>query len=201
MIRVLLVNLSGATEDDYCQLYRQASAERQQRADRYLRREDALRCVSGYALLRYATGRADLSVARTPEGKPYLPDMPDFHFNLTHSGDYVAIAYGPEPVGMDIEQIRADGIRPGIAQRFFSPAEQEFAAKEQGFFQIWSMKESYVKYLGTGLSYPMQKFDVLAEPLAAQYLVRELPGYVLAVFSPDTEKTVENLPLSQLLDK
>jgi 4'-phosphopantetheinyl transferase len=199
MTRVLLVNISHATEEDYRQLYQHASQERRERADRYLRREDALRCVAAHALLCYVTGRNDLPVTRTPEGKPYLPDMPDFHFNLTHSGDYVAIAYGQEPVGVDIEQIRADGIRPGIAQRFFSPAEQETAATEKGFFQIWSMKESYVKCLGTGLSYPMRKFDVLAEPLAMQFLVQALPGYVLTAFSSDAEKKVESLPLSQLI--
>ena len=199
MIQVLYVNISQASEEDYRRLYERASQERRERADRYLRREDALRCVTAEALLRYATGRTDLSVAHTPEGKPYLTDAPDFHFSLTHSGDYVAIAYGPSPVGVDIEQIRHDGIRPGIAQRFFTPAEQAFATTPEKFFQIWSMKESYLKFLGTGLAYPLQSFDVLAEPIASQFQIEQIPGHVFTIYSPNSTKKMEKITLSLLI--
>lgn len=199
MIQVLYVNISQASEEDYRRLYERASQERRERADRYLRREDALRCVTADALLRYATGRGNLNVARTPEGKPYLPDTPDFHFSLTHSGDYVAIAYGPSPVGVDIEQIRQDGIRPGIAQRFFAPAEQAFATTPEKFFQIWSMKESYLKFLGTGLAYPLQSLDVLAEPLAPKFHIEQIPGHVFTVYSSDCTKKMEKITLSLLI--
>ena len=88
MIQVLCVDISTATEADYRQLYNLASPERRERADRYLRRDDALRCVAAHALLRYVTGRTDLNVAQTQEGKPYLPDAPDdtdFRAELTDS--------------------------------------------------------------------------------------------------------------------
>lgn len=201
MTNVLYVNISQITEAEYGLLYSLASPERRERADRYLRREDALRCVAADALLHYVLGCEDVPVARTPEGKPYLPDMPDFHFNLTHSGDYVAIAYGSSPVGIDIEKIRPDGIRPGIAQRFFTPSEQAFAVTPEKFFQIWSMKESYLKYLGTGLAYPLQSFDVLAEPLAPQFYISALPGHALAVFSSDINKKVEKISSSRLISR
>ncbi len=127
--------------------------------------------------------------------------VPDFYFNLTHSGDYVAIAYGSSPVGVDIEQIRTDGVRNSIAQRFFTPQEQKLATTPEGFFQIWSMKESYLKCLGTGLSYPMQSVDVLTEPLAEQFYIGKLPGHTLAVFSGDLDKKVEEFSLQQLFEK
>lgn len=198
MIRVLVVNISGMGDGEYRRLYDLASAQRRERADRYLRREDAVRCVTAEALLRYVTG-GNVSVLQTTEGKPYLPDAPNFHFNLTHSGDFVAIAYGSSPVGIDIEQIRPDGFRPEIARRFFTPAEQEFSATPEKFFQIWSMKESYLKCLGTGLAYPMQSVDVLAKSLAPQFYIGGLPGHTLAVFSVDADKKVEEITVSQLI--
>ena len=67
-------------------LYEQAAAERKNRADRYLRQEDSDRCIVADALLRYALEGAQHPVEQTPQGKPYLKDRPDFHFNLTHSG-------------------------------------------------------------------------------------------------------------------
>ncbi len=199
MIQVLCVNISGATDADYRLLYRLASRDRRERADRYLHREDALRCVTAYALLCYATGCSEPSVVCTTEGKPYLPDMPDLYFNLTHSGDFVAIAYGTTPVGIDMEKILLDGVHPGIAQRFFAPAEQQEATTPEGFFRVWSMKESYLKYLGTGLSYPMQSVDVLSPELLPAFYVTELEGYALAVFSPDRDKKVDVLPFSHLI--
>ena len=199
MIHILCVNISNATDEDYRKLYRLANRERQERADRYLRREDALRCVTAHALLRYATGCDELSPARTADGKPYLPQMPDFYFNLTHSGDFVAIAYGDSPVGIDMEQILPDKARQGIAQRFFAPAEQQAATTPADFFRIWSMKESYLKYLGTGLSGSMKSIDVLSPELSSAFLTAELQGHALAVFSPDKAKTVEMLPLLNLV--
>lgn len=38
----------------------------------------------------------------TGHGKPYLLNYPDVHFNISHSGEYVACAVADSPVGVDI---------------------------------------------------------------------------------------------------
>lgn len=40
-------------------------------------------------------------------GKPYLPDYPHAHFNISHSGQYVACAVCERPVGLDIQVIKS----------------------------------------------------------------------------------------------
>ena len=39
-------------------------------------------------------------------GKPYLLDYPQLRFNLSHSGEFVAIAVSRHQVGVDIEKLR-----------------------------------------------------------------------------------------------
>lgn len=84
------------------------------------------------------------------EGKPYIKDCP-YHFNLSHSGNWLLLAVGDTPVGADIEKITK--IRPKTVEKYFSKTEQERVQKNgtEEFFEIWCQKESYVKYTGEGL--------------------------------------------------
>lgn len=84
------------------------------------------------------------------EGKPYIKDYP-YQFNLSHSGDYLLLAVGDAPIGADIEKITK--IRPKMMEKYFNPAEQKQVQTSgiKKFFEIWTQKESYVKYTGEGI--------------------------------------------------
>ncbi len=99
-------------------------------------------------------------------GKPSIiaPPTP-LAFNLSHTDGMVvlAVAAGGE-LGIDVEQIdRTVGF--DIADRFFSPLEVAdlFAlpdsARQQGFFDLWTLKEAYIKACGMGLSIPLDSFS------------------------------------------
>lgn len=184
MIQIGYVDLTLLDEGVYQRLYDRAGPHRRQRADRYLRREDALRCIAADALLRYVLRRTlgtdRVETAVTAEGKPFLRDRKDFHFNLSHSGHWVVIAWGCHPVGIDVEMIRMDESKLQLARRFFASDEQDwlFAAPEQErslrFFEIWTRKESYLKYLGTGINRSLNSFSVL-NPRALEVTFRSEP--------------------------
>ena len=165
-IRVLCADLSAADDRVYGRLYEMASPERKNRADRFRRREDALRCVAADALLRRVLGADAQRIKKTPAGKPYLPGRPDFYFNLSHGGPWVVIAFGGCEVGVDVEPLRTDRNIDGIARRYFAQAEQQYvfddeALRQQRFFEVWTGKESYLKYQGTGLTRDLTSFSVL----------------------------------------
>ena len=158
------------SEAEYSRLYAAASSHRQQRAARYARREDALRCLAADALLRRAMrlyGVApDMPVLQGEHGKPYVAH-PGFHFNLSHAGHWVVIAYASSPVGVDVEQISDGEKRSRLARRYFSDREQgEIFCDDDPrgvaarFAAVWTGKESYVKYLGCGLTVPLDSFSV-----------------------------------------
>ena len=76
----------------------------------------------------------------------------------------VVAAFSHLEVGIDIEQKRK--ARMEVARRFFHPAEiqclQNLAgdAQDELFFRYWSVKESFLKYTGSGLSSPLSGFEV-----------------------------------------
>ncbi|MFA8434924.1 MAG: 4'-phosphopantetheinyl transferase superfamily protein [Marinifilaceae bacterium] len=95
-------------------------------------------------------------------GKPYCEFLDDFHFNVSHSGEWVVCAVGKKPVGIDIEQISK--IDLDISKNFFSDKEYADVLSSDKpydfFFTLWSLKESYIKFLGKGLSHPLNSFSM-----------------------------------------
>lgn len=205
MIRILCADISGLEAEAYEKLYNQATRERQARADRYRRREDALRCVTADALLRFVLGGGVYTVEKTQEGKPHISGKPDFHFNLSHSGRWVVIAWGDSPVGVDVEKIREDTDIRMIASRFFTPEEQQYLRQtpeesRRRFFEIWTRKESCVKYWGTGLKRALNSFSVLQPEKALRFYTETLPGgYLLSLCCKEAADPITLLDARQLL--
>lgn len=88
-------------------------------------------------------------------GKPYLTDYPNVHFNLSHSGQYVACAVCDVPVGLDIQTIVP--YKAEVAHRVCN--EKEVAQIEMAenpaieFTKVWAQKEAWVKLRGASLSF------------------------------------------------
>ncbi len=107
----------------------------------------------------------DLSFLRNEYGKPILRNVKDLHFNCSHSHQWVACAIDNQPIGVDIEMVRKIDYR-SIAQRFFSESEYDDILKKNYpqrisyFYDIWTLKESYVKYVGKGLHIPLNSFSI-----------------------------------------
>jgi len=208
VIYIGAVDISAADEAAYQQLYRLASQERRERADRYLRKEDAHRCIIADGLLRYALRQAlgtdQVALAQTSSGKPFIPDREDFHFNLSHSGRWVVIAWADCPMGIDVETVLMDGSKENLARRFFHADEQTYLFSTDGedrakrFFEIWTKKESYLKYLGAGINRPLDSFSVLA-PLGVGFHCRMLEDAVLSLCAEKTECRLVFLTQKMLL--
>ncbi len=142
-------------------------------------------------------------------GKPVLPQH-DVQFNISHAGDWVlaVIAHG-HAVGIDVEAWREVACL-SLAKRFFSESEYQAlltlsdSALPAAFFHIWVQKEAFVKALGDGLQYGLEKFSVIAPPgaglsdpsLASQWQVKTLDmpmGYSAAYAVP----AVQTAPVYQ----
>lgn len=102
-----------------------------------------------------------LNICADADGKPQLCGG-GLCFNLSHSGDYAACAVSPAPVGVDIQKTGPQ--IEHVARRVFLT--QELRMIESGtdrddcFTMLWALKESYLKYLGTGLKRAMDSFEV-----------------------------------------
>lgn len=189
----------------YPALYAAATRNRKERADRCRRAEDALRCVTADALLRYALGTGAYTVEKMPRGKPYLKEYPGMHFNLSHSGAWVVLAWSDREVGVDVEKHREDTDIRKMADFCLAPEERAYVLareeEEKGlFFRLWTQKESYLKYLGTGISGALRRVNMLS--LGPEVLLQswELPGgYSLSLCGEGETCTPQYLDIGQLL--
>ncbi len=148
--------------------YSLVPASRQEKTDRMKRSRDKLLTLGAGALLYYAAAArgVDLGSAEicyNANGKPYLKDYPDFHFSLSHSGSKVLCAVSDDRVGCDAEKAGRGNIK--IARRYFTAQEQKFISeaddKDLAFCRLWTLKESYLKATGTGLTVALDSFSIL----------------------------------------
>ena len=119
-----------------------------------------------------------LKIAYGKEGKPFLPDFPEHHFNLSHSDELGVLAFGRgRSLGVDVEIERAERALAPIAASFFAPEEEARwrAAKRsvETFYRYWAAKEAYLKALGTGMTFASSRFVVeLSERVPGVTLLR-----------------------------
>lgn len=93
-----------------------------------------------------------LEISRGEGGKPRIAGGPEF--SLSHSGERVLCALSDRAVGADIQQLRP--YKPALVRRFFTAEEgawlEEQRERDLAFSLLWSLKESYVKLLGSGIA-------------------------------------------------
>lgn len=96
-------------------------------------------------------------------GKPFLLSINPCSFSISHSKDYVVLALSDKLVGVDIEWM-GDREYISLAERFFAKEEMLFLntlpyqEQKETFYQLWTLKESYVKALGLGLRISLSSF-------------------------------------------
>jgi len=139
--------------------------ERAQQRNYHLNRDQRSYLVS-HALVRQAlslyadTLPQDWVFSRGTRGKPKIesPSDTSLRFNLAHTADLCACVITRDiRCGIDAEYtVRENKLLP-IARRMFSEIELEtFKNKaetdlRQNFFYYWTLREAYVKAMGTGL--------------------------------------------------
>lgn len=168
-MEVHAVDLTGPLDKGvYDRLLACVSPDKSARIRRFYRMEDRIRGLMADILVRSIIIRNtglqnhEIQFYTNDYGKPFLKDMEDFQFNLSHSGTWVVGVVDHRAVGIDVEQIQP--IDLDISKNYFSPVEhRDLMAKEDKFayfFTLWSLKESYIKIVGKGLSLPLNSFSI-----------------------------------------
>ncbi len=116
------------------------------------------------------------------KGKPCLVDeqklATGLTFNISHSGDWLIIAVATHDtasmeLGVDIERYRqGTNIYPILNNYFTSQESQELLAlsepqQRDRFFDLWALKESYIKAKGLGLALSLKSFSFDLSPVVS----------------------------------
>lgn len=151
------------------------SLAEKERAARYKTEELQIRFIAARGRLREILGihlntsPHQIEFIYNPFGKPFLHSkhLSSLHFNLSHSHDRLAIALTTNSqVGIDIERHSKD---KDLSKIIFSEQESKLYnklpehAKKDRLFQAWTLKEAYVKALGSGLNTDIRNVEVIRQ--------------------------------------
>jgi 4'-phosphopantetheinyl transferase len=113
------------------------------------------------------------------DGKPRIDphiQCGELPFNLSHTQGLVAAAVAAHgTVGVDVEQIDPVKAKFALVEEYFAPAEVRMlrgvpdADRTVCFFRLWTLKEAYIKAIGTGLNTPLKSFAFRFQPIRIEF--------------------------------
>lgn len=143
-----------------------------ERASGFRQERDRTRFISHHAFTRRVLARyldtspAQLTMHTSPRGRPAVDPAYGIDFNTSRSGGLSVVAVSRGRVGIDTEAVRPIDDAAGLADGLFTEEEQRSlqaaprASRDDAFLELWTRKESVVKAFGTGLSAPLDTFEV-----------------------------------------
>jgi len=151
------------------------TVEERARRDRFVFDRDRRDFVVAHALVRRMLSRYgetspedwrfDIDVHGKPSVVRDQAGMPPLVFNLSHTHGLVACAVARgTSLGIDVERVDRMTLGPEIAARYFAAAEirmldahppEQYAGR---FIELWTLKEAYIKAVGTGLAHALDSF-------------------------------------------
>ncbi|MBQ3527316.1 MAG: 4'-phosphopantetheinyl transferase superfamily protein [Clostridia bacterium] len=179
-------------------LYQSVSSERRAKIDRLRNEREKRLSLGAYVLLKKALsdiGIDSFSLEYGENGKPYLAGNTGVYFSLSHSFERVMCALSDCEIGCDVERVQKKSL--AVADRFFAPEEIALikgAENETDMFsRIWTLKESFLKMTGKGMTIPLDSFyfNVSMDGINVyQYLTKKTPFFKEYSFENDYKYSV-----------
>lgn len=170
-MKIYTVKISNISQEKLNNLCLLIDSEKKYKVKKFINKRDKIRTLIGGILIRTIIGE-ELKIGdkyikfnKNQYGKPYLKDYANFNFNISHSGEYVVCAVDNKPIGIDVEEIKHIKYEE-IAKNFFATKEfddilnQDLEFQLNRFYEMWTLKESYIKCCGQGLSIPLKSFSI-----------------------------------------
>ncbi|XP_038618141.1 L-aminoadipate-semialdehyde dehydrogenase-phosphopantetheinyl transferase [Tachyglossus aculeatus] len=179
----------GPSRAEWLLAARSVQPEEKARIGQFVFARDAKAAMAGRLLIRKLIAEKlnipwnEILLQRTSKGKPVLANdlcstHPNFNFNISHQGDYAVLAAEPKrQVGIDIMKTNLPG--RGSISEFFRIMNRHFTAREwmsikafddewnqlDMFYRHWALKESFIKAIGIGIGFKLQRIEFNASPL------------------------------------
>jgi len=165
-MEIYIKAITDFSEEEYKKYFEMMSEERKKAVLRLRFEGDRYRSVIGESLARQGISKetgieeADILFGREEYGKPFCKNA-DIHFSISHSKEAVVCAVSDRKIGADIEKMR--NLETRIARISCTDSDLEFIFGSATipesfnneslfrFFRLWTAKEAYFKYCGTGI--------------------------------------------------
>ncbi|HSR04428.1 MAG TPA: 4'-phosphopantetheinyl transferase superfamily protein [Proteiniclasticum sp.] len=157
----------------------------------YDRQKEVARSLINYGLLQ-EYGIIAEEIVKSPLGKPGFKKERNIKLSISHCEGAVAVVISDHEVGIDVERVRSyerEAARRILTEKEWSVLSKEKENPDELFFRYWTLKESYIKALGTGLAYPLKNISIAIEndriqsnkPWAKFYVVSNCEEYIISV--------------------
>ena len=168
---------------------------RREKVIRYRMPDDRKRSLGAGIIIRKILDENGLTESCLRYSDNEKPVVDGLFFNVSHAGDYVVGVLSDCEVGCDIEKNANAPLE--VAEHYFYHSELAYIKaaknKDKAFFTLWTLKESYMKMTGRGMSLPLDSFEVV--PTAEGFVLgksserpcffetMEFDGYIFSVSS------------------
>lgn len=155
----LLYIQSEAVRHLMCRAEKLLSDERLERFNALKRENDKLDCLAVSVLLERALDGEMTLYYKDKNGCPKLHD--GRFISISHSGGIACIALSDKEVGVDIQSPCARNYLSIARVAFHEKEIEKLKASEDiqaDFFNLWCLKESYMKARGLGFALPSKSF-------------------------------------------
>ena len=184
-----IININNFSKNEYDNAYSLMSDEKKAKINRFCFDDDKKRSVFGEMLAKSMISESlsvpieSIVLKADKNGKPYAEGL-DIHFNISHSADLVICAVEFSPVGIDIEKIAE--VKNNLISFVCTENEKNYvlendAQKQNRFFEIWTAKEAYVKFKGSGIQ-DIKKVNTLSAEFKKHIETLICDGYAISIY-------------------
>ena len=186
--KIVFAEISSTSGDINSDWFGLLSIEKQEKINKFKFDIDCKLSLYTELIVRYQICKElnflneEIVFSKNQNGKPFLLNNPEFKFNISHTRNALVVAFSDSEIGIDIESIKPIDLQ--IANRFFTSSEQEYINShdnpDYAFYEVWTKKEAYIKYIGTGLSTPLNSFDVMDSKINSMLNTYTANKYVIS---------------------
>lgn len=188
-VYLIMIDISVNT-DRYLEYFAKLPVEQQSQIQNFRFDVDKKLCLLSHLFVRYLACKSlhclneELVFAKNDFGKPYLVGIHNFHYNISHTRDAIAVGFSKTQIGIDIEKCQL--IDLSIAENYFNRNELSYILsnneeREKVFYEIWTKKEAYIKWKGIGLAMPLDMFDVTDVKIDNRLSTIEIHDYIISI--------------------
>ncbi len=174
-------------------IYRKSLEERESSIIAYSNLELLLEIYSkkNYRDCNSVISKEKIHISKTPSGKPYIKNGV-LHFNISYSEEIYIIAISNHEVGVDVEKVSVSVNVDLIVKKYFSEEEKKYMnvgknkyLRIRRFYELWTRREAFVKYLGTGITNDFKFLDLSKKIKGLNIESFFYGNYVISICVPD----------------
>lgn len=129
-------------------------------------------------------GYSNVIIKKDSNGKPYLVNIDEICFSISHKDYYIIIAISNLKIGIDIETYHNNN--DNIQSKFFSYNEQIYINDEKNnqerFYEVWTKKEAFIKARNEHSIFTMNQFDVFNKEIKNNFYTVKTTEYIYSLY-------------------